>query len=45
MNKLIKDVWNYDLHAEFYRYRPNYTPRAIEAMLALAFAGGGEIHS
>lgn len=32
INKGIKPEWDYTCHAEFYRYRPNYAPKAIERL-------------
>ncbi|MDR1267658.1 MAG: class I SAM-dependent methyltransferase [Holosporales bacterium] len=34
MEKLVEKNWDYSKNAEFYRYRPNYSERAIEMLMA-----------
>lgn len=33
MQKLVEKNWDYSRHAEFYKYRPNYSPKAIDMMI------------
>lgn len=33
MTKLVEKYWDYSKHAEFYKYRPNYSPKAIEMLI------------
>jgi len=32
MKELTENHWNYTKHAKFYEYRPNYAPKAIDAL-------------
>ena len=42
MKKLVENVWDYSKHAKFYKFRPNYTPKSIDMLVALARGGGGD---
>ena len=33
MTKLVEKHWDYSKHAEFYKYRPNYSPQAIDMFI------------
>jgi ubiquinone/menaquinone biosynthesis C-methylase UbiE len=33
MTKLVEKHWDYSKHAEFYKYRPNYSPKAIDMLI------------
>ena len=33
MNKIVEKVWDYSKNAEFYKYRPNYSPKAISMLM------------
>lgn len=33
MTKLVEKHWDYSKHAKFYKYRPNYSPKAIDMLI------------
>ena len=34
MKEMFEKNWDYSRHAEFYRYRPNYAPKAIDMLMS-----------
>lgn len=41
MNKLVEKVWDYSRNAEFYKYRPNYSKKAISMLMDYVGAESG----
>lgn len=41
---LVKKEWDYSLHAEFYQYRPNYAPKAIDMLVEYVRPSQGTIN-
>ena len=35
MKKLVEGKWDYSKHAQFYKFRPNYTPQSIDMLVEL----------
>lgn len=42
MEKIVEQVWDYTKHAKYYSYRPNYAPKSIDMLIALASDKGAK---
>ena len=42
MDKIVEKVWDYSKHAEFYKYRPNYSVKAINMLMSYVEAKVGD---